>query len=77
MSVICVVSTNVSEEILLDLHEDKNGFAEYMKKMLALDLYKNKKSIVGILCHLCRNDERRICTISWHEWCFDIFRCFR
>ena len=40
---MCVVSINIPEEILLDLHEDKNGFAEYMKKMLALDLYKNKK----------------------------------
>ena len=44
---MCVVSINVPEEILLDLHEDKNGFAEYMKKMLALDLYKNKKVSLG------------------------------
>ncbi len=44
---MCVVSINVPEEILLDLHEDKNGFAEYMKKMVALDLYKNKKVSLG------------------------------
>ena len=44
---MCVASINVPEEILLDLHEDKNGFAEYMKKMLALDLYKNKKVSLG------------------------------
>ena len=29
---MCVVSINVPEEILLDLHEDMNDFAEYMKK---------------------------------------------
>lgn len=44
---MCVVSINVPEEILLDLHEDKNGFTEYMKKTLALDLYKNKKISLG------------------------------
>jgi len=44
---MCMVTINVPEEILLDLHEDKNGFAEYMKKMLAIDLYKNKKVSLG------------------------------
>ncbi len=44
---MCVVSINVPEEILLDLHEDKDNFAEYMKKMLAVDLYKNKKVSLG------------------------------
>lgn len=44
---MCVVSINVPEEILLDLHEDKNDFADYMKKMLAVDLYKNKKVSLG------------------------------
>jgi len=39
---MCIVSINIPEEILLVLHEDKNDFTEYMKKMLALDLYKNK-----------------------------------
>lgn len=42
-----VVSINIPEEILIDLHEDKNDFATYMKKMLALDLYKNKKVSLG------------------------------
>lgn len=44
---MCVVSINVPEEILLDLHEDKHGFTEYMKKMVALDLYQNKKVSLG------------------------------
>ena len=44
---MCVVSINVPEEILLNLHEDKNDFAEYMKKMIALDLYKNKRVSLG------------------------------
>lgn len=44
---MCVVSINVPEEILLDLHENKNDFTEYIKKMLALDLYKNKKVSLG------------------------------
>jgi len=44
---MCVVSINVPEEILLDLHEDKKDFADCMKKMLALDLYKNKKVSLG------------------------------
>ena len=44
---MCVVSINVPEEILLDLHEDKNDFAEYIKQMLAMDLYKNKKVSLG------------------------------
>ena len=44
---MCVVSINVPEEILLDLHEDQNDFAEYLKKMLAMDLYKNKKVSLG------------------------------
>ena len=44
---MCVVSINVPEEILLDLHEDRDDFADYMKKMLALDLFKNKKVSLG------------------------------
>lgn len=44
---MCIVSINVPEEVLLDLHEDKNDFADYMKKMLAVDLYKNKKVSLG------------------------------
>lgn len=44
---MCVVSINIPEEILLDLHEDRNDFADYMKKMLAMDLYKNKKVSLG------------------------------
>lgn len=44
---MCVVSINVPEEVLLDLHEDKDDFADYMKKILALDLYRNKKVSLG------------------------------
>lgn len=44
---MCVVSINVPEEILLDLHEDQKDFAEYIKQMLAMDLYKNKKVSLG------------------------------
>lgn len=44
---MCVVSINVPEEILLDLHENKNDFAAYMRCMLAVDLYTNKKVSLG------------------------------
>ena len=44
---MCVISINIPEEILLDLHEDKNDFADYMKKMLAIDLYTNKRISLG------------------------------
>ena len=44
---MCIVSINVPEEILLDLNEDKSDFAEYVKKILALDLYKNKGVSLG------------------------------
>ena len=44
---MCVVSINIPEEILIDLHKDKNDFAEYMKKTLAMDLYKNEKVSLG------------------------------
>lgn len=44
---MCVVSINVPEEVLLDLHKDKNDFADYIKKILAVDLYKNKKVSLG------------------------------
>ena len=44
---MCVLSINIPEEILLDLHEDREDFADYIKKMLALDLYKNKKVSLG------------------------------
>lgn len=44
---MCVMSINVPEEVLLDLHEDKNSFVDYMRKMLAVDLYQNKKVSLG------------------------------
>ena len=44
---MCMVSINVPEEILLDLHEDKADFADYVKCMVALDLYKNRTVSLG------------------------------
>lgn len=44
---MCVVSINVPEEILLNLHENEDDFAIYMKSMLAVDLYKNRKVSLG------------------------------
>lgn len=44
---MCLVTFDVPEEILLDLHEDKNDFTDYIKSMVALDLYKNKKISLG------------------------------
>lgn len=44
---MCVVSFDVPEEILLDLHEEKDDFTNYVKKLAAMDLYKNKKVSLG------------------------------
>ena len=38
---------DVPEEIFIDLHESEDEFASYVKKMIALDLYKNKKVSLG------------------------------
>ena len=40
---MCVVDVNIPEEVLLDLRETRNNFANYVKTMIAIDLYKNKK----------------------------------
>ena len=44
---MCVISIDIPEEILLDLHEDKSEFVKYMKCTLAVDLYKNKRVSLG------------------------------
>ena len=44
---MCVVAVNIPEEVLLDLRETKNNFANYVKTMIAIDLYKNKKVSLG------------------------------
>jgi predicted HTH domain antitoxin len=44
---MCAISINVPEEVLLDLHENQKDFAEYMQKILALDLYRNKRVSLG------------------------------
>ena len=48
---MCIISINIPEEILLCLNEDKSGFTAYMKKILALDLYKSK----GVTLAYCAN----------------------
>jgi predicted HTH domain antitoxin len=47
VAIMSVVSINVPQEVFLDLHEDKDDFTEYAKKVVALDLYKNKKVSLG------------------------------
>lgn len=44
---MCVVSFDVPEEVLLDLHEEKEDFTKYMKRLAALDLYRNKRVSLG------------------------------
>lgn len=44
---MCVVSFDVPEEILLDLHEEKESFVKYIKQLTALDLYRNKRVSLG------------------------------
>ncbi|MBD5106040.1 MAG: UPF0175 family protein [Lachnospiraceae bacterium] len=44
---MCVVSFDVPEEILLNLHEEKEDFTRYIKQLTALDLYKNKRVSLG------------------------------
>ena len=47
-----VVSINIPEEILLDLHENEDDFAAYTKCMPAVDLYKNKKVSLGYCANI-------------------------
>jgi predicted HTH domain antitoxin len=42
-----VVSINIPEEVFLDIHKDKDEFTEYIKKVVAVDLYKDKKVSLG------------------------------
>ena len=44
---MCVVAVNIPEEVLLDLRETRNDFTKYVKTMIAIDLYKNKKVSLG------------------------------
>ena len=44
---MCVVAVNVPEEVILDLHETRMGFSNYIKSMVAVDLYRNKKVSLG------------------------------
>ena len=49
---MCVVAVNIPEEVLLDLRETRNNFANYVKTMIAIDLYKNKKVSLGYCAEL-------------------------
>lgn len=44
---MCVILFDVPEEILLDLHEEKEDFIKYIKRLTTLDLYKNKRVSLG------------------------------
>lgn len=35
---MCVVSFDISEEVILDLHESRNEFTDYIKTTIAVDL---------------------------------------
>lgn len=49
---MCMVALEVPEEILLDLHEDKYMFTEYVKHKIAIDLYKERKVSLGYCAEL-------------------------
>lgn len=49
---MCMVALEVPEEILLDLHEDKNDFTDYVKRRIALDLYKERQISLGYCAKL-------------------------
>lgn len=49
---MCMVALEVPEEILLDLHEDKSDFADYVKRKIALDLYKERRISLGYCAKL-------------------------
>ena len=44
---MCVVAVKVPDEVILDLHETRTDFSNYIKSMVAVDLYKNKKVSLG------------------------------
>jgi predicted HTH domain antitoxin len=54
---MCAISINVPEEVLLNLHENQEDFTDYMQKMLALDLYKNKKVSLGYCASIAEMTE--------------------
>lgn len=65
---MCTVSIKVPGEILLDLHETQHSFAKYMKRMIAVDLYKNKKISLGYCAELAEmTKEDFIYLLNKHE----------
>ena len=44
---MCVVAVKVPDEVILDLRETKTDFSNYIKSMVAVELYKNKKVSLG------------------------------
>jgi predicted HTH domain antitoxin len=46
------ISLNVPKEILLDLKASESAFSIYVKRFIALDLYKNKNISLGYCAEL-------------------------
>ena len=46
------VSMQVPEEILIDLHEDRDIFENYVKQKIAIDLYTERKVSLGYCAEL-------------------------
>lgn len=44
---MCVVVVKVPDEVILYLRETRTDFSNYIKSMVAVDLYKNKKVSLG------------------------------
>lgn len=47
-----MINLHVPKEILLDLNENEETFSNYVKKYIALDLYKNKNISLGYCAEL-------------------------
>ena len=45
--IMCVVAVKVPDEVILDLRETRTDFSNYIKSMVAVELYKNKKVSLG------------------------------
>ena len=47
-----MIALNVPREILLDLDTNENSFSDYVRRFVALDLYKNKNISLGYCAEL-------------------------
>lgn len=59
---MCVVALNVPEEVILDLRESKTDFTNYVKTMVAVDLYKNKKVSLGYCAEIAEMSKEEFIT---------------